>query len=222
MRELSQLIDHHESAWPMVQTWINEASVSVEILPADRALGDAALIATQVTTRSPMGAIVRNTAGILIDNGWLRVLGAGGNTRFQRSLPVWNQGRSENFLLVADDAVGGFFAINGGAFGDDLGNIYFFSPDSLEWERCNLGYSQFLEWAMSEHLSKFYETFRWKNWESEVRRLTGDEAISVYPFLWAEGPPIEKRHRGTIPVSEQYDVQFDFRRQLSEPKNTHV
>lgn len=215
MRELSQLIDDNEPAWPLIQSWINKATASVQIIPVDRSFGEAALLATQVTTRSPMGSIIHNTAGIFIDNGWLRILGAGGHARFRRSLPEWNYGRSENFLLIADDALGGSFAINSGAFGDDLGNIYFFSPDSLEWEACGFGYSQFLIWAMSKQPNEFYKMLRWKNWESEVTPLTGDQAISIYPFLWAEGPPIEERHRETIPVAEQYAVQLDLRRQLS-------
>src|SRR5262249_12270888 len=82
MRTLSEPIDRKEPAWPLVQEWIGDASVPVEVLPADAAAGDAALYATQVTTRSPMGAIAHEAAGIFIDNGWLRVLGAGKHPRF--------------------------------------------------------------------------------------------------------------------------------------------
>lgn len=39
--------------------------------------GETALLATQVTTRSPMGAVVYHTGGILVDHGWIRILGAG-------------------------------------------------------------------------------------------------------------------------------------------------
>ena len=88
MRALSELIDRKEPAWPLVQQWIAEATMLVEVLPADPAAGDAALYATQVTTRSPMGAIAHNAAGIFIDNGWLRVLGSGKHQRIQRSLCI--------------------------------------------------------------------------------------------------------------------------------------
>jgi hypothetical protein len=214
MRTVAELIDRKEPAWPLVQQWIGEASVGVEVLAADPAAGDAALHATQVTTRSPLGAIAQNAAGIFIDNGWLRVLGAGKHPRFQRSLPEWNEGRSNRFFLVADDAVGGFFAINGGALGEDLGNLYFYAPDSLRWEPCGLGYSQFLVWAMSEKLHAFYESLRWDDWASEVKHLSGDQAINIYPFLWAKGPPIQERHRGPVPVAEQWGLQLDLQRQL--------
>jgi len=36
-----------------------------------------ALVAVQVTTRSPMGAIIYETGGILVDHGWIRILGSG-------------------------------------------------------------------------------------------------------------------------------------------------
>lgn len=198
----------------MVQDWVANATVPVEVLGADSLAGEIALYATQVTTRSPMGAVAYNSSGIFIDDGWLRVLGAGKNPRFDRSLPSWNEGRSDQFYLIADDVVGGFFAINGGAFGQDLGNVYFFAPDSLSWEACGFGYSQFLEWAMSEKLREFYDSLRWEQWISEVMQLTGDQAIGVYPFLWAEGPPISERHRRPVPVEEQYALQLDIQRQL--------
>ncbi len=214
MRDLSELIDRNEPAWPLVQQWIAEASVLVEVLPADPAAGDAALYATQVTTRSPMGAIAHNAAGIFIDNGWLRVLGAGRHPRFQRSLPNWNETRSNRFYLVADDAIGGFFAINGGSLGEDIGNVYFYAPDSLRWEPCGFAYSQFLAWAMSEKLDEFYDSLRWDDWVSEVKQLSGDQVIGIYPFLWARGVPIKERHRGLVPVAEQWALQLDLQRQL--------
>jgi hypothetical protein len=118
------------SGWPLVKEWIQSAKNKVEILPANRTLADSALFQLQVTTRSPMGAITYFTGGILVDNGWIRILGSG-SRKLNRSIAAWNQGKSLNrfgeqpkFLLVADDAVGGFFAINGGALGSDLGTMY--------------------------------------------------------------------------------------------------
>src|SRR5436190_17512085 len=147
MRSLEELINVNEPALPLVREWVAQAVRPVELLPPspDR---DRALLQTQVTTRSPMGAIIYETGGILIDDGWLRVLGSG-HERLTRTLPGWNVGRSQDYLLFADDAVGGFFAINGGAFGTDLKAVYYFAPDSLEWEVLGVGYSQFIHWACS-------------------------------------------------------------------------
>jgi len=44
----------------------------------------------------------------------------------------WNQGKPAGLLLVADDVLGGFYALNGGAFGSEsLGKIFYFAPDNL-------------------------------------------------------------------------------------------
>jgi predicted hydrolase (HD superfamily) len=128
-RPLSELLNTDDPAWPLVQQWIADANKPVEVLPAPADAG-AQLEAAQVTLRSPMGAIVYHTGGLLIDHGWVRVLGGGGHPRMQRSLMGWNRGRtldddggnSTRLLLVGDDIIGGFFAINGGALGSTSSN----------------------------------------------------------------------------------------------------
>src|SRR5918993_653942 len=127
MRPVDQLINKTDPGWTLVQQWIDEAKNKVEVLPCDTTKAKDALYKTQVTTRSPMGAIVYSTGGLLVDGGWIRILGSG-SSKLNRTLPDWNKGKSfkefgeqASFLLVADDAAGGFFAINAGAFGDDAG-----------------------------------------------------------------------------------------------------
>lgn len=181
-----------------------------------------------VTTRSPMGAIVYSTGGILIDNGWIRILGSG-HGRLNRSLPDWNKGKSfkefgdnPSFLLVADDAVGGFFAINGGQFGNDAGKIYYLSPDNLEWEPLDLTYSDFLDFCFNNNLDDFYKGLRWTNWKEEVAKLEGNKVYNFLPFLWTkEGKDISKNTRKIISVEEQYDFNLYNRRQLGIEKNGH-
>src|SRR5258707_6347690 len=126
MKPIEQLINREQPGWPLVQQWLSEASNPVEVLPApDDAARKQALVETQVTTRSPMGAVIYETGGILVDHGWLRILGSG-HPRLPRSLPGWNRPRSyagsgvpPPFLLVADDVAGGFFAIDGGGLRAD-------------------------------------------------------------------------------------------------------
>ena len=212
MRPLSELIDTEDPAWPEVQEWIAGATNAVEVLPVNEADRGSALLAIQVTTRSPMGAIVYETGGLLIDHGWLRILGSG-HSRLPRSLASWNEGRTmlgegeqPGYLLVADDVVGGFFAINGGSLGPEMGSVFYFAPDTVEWESLDFGYSQFLFWCLQGNLAGFYESLRWPGWEQEISTLNGDQAISVYPFLSAKGPPIAERNRGVVPISEMYSL----------------
>ncbi len=206
MKTLEELINHEEPGWDLVRQWIAEASRPCEVLPQSEAHRGDALVATQVTTRSPMGAIIYECAGLLIDDGWLRILGSGKHSRLQRSLPEWNKNRSNGFCLVADDAIGGWFAINGGGLGADAGNIYYFAPDTLKWEPCGFAYSQFIVWSLGSKLDAFYENFRWAGWQDEVRELSGDRTFFFYPFLWAVGPSLAERHRGTVPVEETYGL----------------
>ena len=210
MRTIDELIDTTNPAWPMVETWIRNARNQTEVLTASEPQRGEALVATQVTTHSTLGAIIYETGGLLVDSGWLRILGSG-HPRLPRSLPDWNAGRTvvepgapPLFLLVADDVVGGFFAINGGGLGGAQGNVCYFAPDRQEWEDLDRGYTDFINWCLSGDLELFYSGQRWAGWEAETVGLAGDRAYSIYPPLWAQGPPIGERSRGAVPVAELY------------------
>jgi hypothetical protein len=214
-RSLLELLNTDEPAWPLVQTWLREATNPVEVLPpSDPARGDA-LVATQVTTRSPMGAIIYETGGLLVDHGWLRLLGSG-HPRLPRSLPEWNRGRSWRegvesppFLLIADDVVGGFFAVNGGGLGEEVGQVHYFVPDGLAWDSLGAGYTDFLLWCLGGDLAGFYADYRWPGWEDEVKSLPGDRAFSIYPPPFTRGPAFGERHRGAVPLDELYRLYVD-------------
>lgn len=214
MKQLDELINLDEPGWLLVQQWLAEATNHVEVLPPPNdACRERALLDTQVTTRSPMGAVIYESGGIFIDHGWLRILGSG-HPRLTRSLPKWNftrtmteAGQAPPFLLVADDAIGGFFAIDGGGLGLEQGKVCYLAPDTLEWECMGMSYSEFLVWCFEGDLAKYYESLRWPGWEAEVKVLQGDEAFCIYPFLWCGGPPIAERVRSAIPIAETYAFQ---------------
>jgi hypothetical protein len=118
--------------WVLVRNWIEKATNGVAVLPCDSSAAYDALYKIQVTTRSPMGSVIYFTGGILVDSGWIRILGSG-NVKLNRSLPDWNKGKGISefgekpfFMLTADDAVGGFFAINGGGLGSNFGKVYYY------------------------------------------------------------------------------------------------
>ena len=221
MRKLEELINTKDPGWPFVQQMIDSATNQLQILPADSSRANDALLKIQVTTRSPMGAIIYNTGGILVDHGWIRILGSGCTT-INRSLPDWNKGKSIQefgqipaYLLIADDAAGGFFAINGGAFGKDMGKTYYLSPDRLVWEPLNLTYSDFLYFCFNNDLNEFYQNLRWTNWTKDVVKLDGDKVFNFYPFLWSkEGKDIIKNSRKKIPVDEQFQFNIESRKRL--------
>ena len=159
-----------------------------------------------------MGAVIYETGGILVDHGWLRILGSG-HPRLNRSLPSWNLGRSvprsgqhPPFLLVADDVVGGFFAIDGGGLGLEPGKVCYFAPGSLAWESTHQGYSEFVNWCLQGDLAMYYEDVRWDGWQKEVQTVRGDQALMMLPFLWCAGPPIAERSRRPINIVEIYGL----------------
>ena len=133
IRTVDELINKTDPGWTLVKDWIKSAKNKVEVLSVDTYIkAKDALYKTQVTTRSPMGAVIYMTGGILIDDGWIRILGSG-NAKLSRTLPDWNKGKSfkefgetPSFLLIADDAISGFYLLNGGGLGKDLGKVYYF------------------------------------------------------------------------------------------------
>jgi hypothetical protein len=225
MKKVEELINVTEPGWELVSEWINLAKNKVEILKVDNEKAKESLFKIQITTRSPMGAIVYQTGGILVDNGWIRILGSG-NEKLNRTLPDWNFGKTITefgkptpFLLIADDAIGGFFLLNGGGLGKDVGKIYYFAPDTLEFEPLDLSYSEFLDFCFNNDLEKFYKDFRWTNWKADVEKLNGDKVYNFVPFLWTkEGKEINKNSRKVVPIEEQYSLNMDFRKQLGIDK----
>jgi len=221
LKKTEDLINTKEPGWPFVQRMIDSATNQVEMLPCDTNRAKDALFKTQVTTRSPMGAIIYATGGLLVDRGWIRILGSG-SKKMNRSLPDWNKGKSfkefgdaPSYLLIADDAVGGFFAINGGALGKEKGKVYYLSPDRLVWEPLNMTYTDFLYFCFNQDLNKFYEKLRWANWQKDVLKLGGNKVFSFYPFLWTtEGKDINKNVRNKIPVEEQFQFNMENRKRL--------
>lgn len=225
MRPVEELVNNTAPAWRYIKQWIDTAKNKVEVLPADESKAKTALFNTQVTSRSTMGAIVYETGGILVDNGWIRILGHG-HASLNRSLPDWNKGKSfkefgesSPFLLIADDAVGGMFLVNGGGLGPDAGKVYYLSQDKLEYEPTGLSYSEFILFCFNADLEEFYKGLRWKNWREDVVKLKGDQVFSFYPFLYTkEGVDINKVSRTIVPSEEHYNFTMNARKQLGITK----
>jgi len=220
MRELETLIDNIDPGWVLVKEWIDSAKNRIEILPADAAKSKEALYKTQVTTRSPMGAVVYMTGGLLVDDGWIRILGSG-SEKLPQSLPDFNKGKTlteygqGSFLIIAYDVLGGFFLLNGGGLGTDLGQIYYLAPDSLEYEALGVTYTNFLLFCFNNDLDEFYKGYRWANWREEVSVLNGDRVFNFAPPLWTEeGSRIEANSKRAVPVDEQYFLNIDLRDQF--------
>lgn len=212
---IDQLLNLSDPALPLIEEWIARSPHRCEWLApaADR---EAILLALGVSTRSVLGAMAYESGGLLIDDGWLRLLGSG-HPRLQRNLRDWNQDRAQGAMLVADDAAGGYFAINGGSLGEDVGALYYWAPDTLRWEALEIGYSDFVEWALSERLGPFYQDLRWDGWQRELPALGADQCMRFYPFLWTAEGSINTSSRRAVPVDEHYRLSLELAQQLDGP-----
>ncbi len=216
-KKLEELIEG-ESGWEVFQDWMNNSQNSVEILPATQEAKESTLIDMQVSTRSLFGSIIYKTGGILIDSGWIRILGSGCE-RLPRSVADWNRdclkiGMFEMpYHLMADDITGGFFAYDAGGLGN-RGSMFYFSPTILQWEDLELTYPEFVHWLMNGmNIDDFYEGMRWDDWQQDLAKLPGDRAMLYLPFLFsvsaqqANGKDIFERK--SVPVKELFEMYVE-------------
>lgn len=187
------------------------APYPVEVLPAEPSRASACLAALEITTRSWLGAVVANAGGLLVDHGWLRVLGSG-----HEGLPdVPTESDPQTGLVtVGYDVMGGQFAwlqTEPGA----KPTVHYFGPDDLEWLDLEQGYGEWLYAVLAGSLTRFYETLRWPGWEAEVAALALDQAISAWPPPFTkEGKGLATVSRKAVPLAQAVSFYQDMARQL--------
>lgn len=222
-RELNELIDVEDPAWPLLLQELSGTDVPVEVLPGDPAAGRAALLQLQVSARSNLGGIVLNCGGLLVDGGWLRIFGSpsGGGLPGMAEVnampsafdPAWRPGAG---LVVAHDVLGGVFALNGGDPREAgrpgaPGEIIYFAPDALGWEALGAGHSAWLSWIFSGGLQEFYAGMRWDGWRSEISVLDGRQGLSFFPPLWSAEArqDVSATSRRAVPMAELLGMSRD-------------
>lgn len=210
MKSLDELLDP-QSAWLVLKEWFTQATNRYEILASYPENAGKELHGMQLPTRSPLGAMIYETGGVLIDYGWLRLLGSG-NEKLPRGVFEWNFGKTFEasgeqppYLLVADDILGGYFAINAGGLGDKIGQIYYYHPKKAEWQCQNLSYSEFLGWALMGDLNDFYADLRWQNWQTDIANLNGSQ---VYNPETKTSVPVERHYQATFNADDKYSFGY--------------
>lgn len=224
MKSLRELVQVDDPAWPEVQRLISRCPHPVEVLEPDTDHREHVLLTMQNSLGSTLGAVIWHTGGVLVDHGWLRILGSGCR-QLQRDVLHWAahlgwwsaRDLPPRAPLVAEDVLGGLFALNWGQIDPDTGlnEVFYFAPDALAWECLHAGYSAFLSSMLSGGTAEFYRELHWDGWESEVSRLGSDQGVSVWPPPWTkEGKDLSRVRRRPVPIREIVDVQFDIARQL--------
>ena len=221
MDSLETLLDLKDPAWPLVQTWLEDAEGRVEVMPRAPAMSEATLLHLQVSTHSVLGALAYETGGLIVDQR-VRVLG-GGNADIRASLASWNGGGTEGVVVerglvrVGYDVFGGVFALNGGALGPADGMVHYFSPDALAWEALGVGHSAWVNWLLGEEaqLARFYEPFVWEGVDTELARIAFDDALSFVPPPWSkEGAELATVSKRVVPARELVAMMMELSKQL--------
>ncbi|MEY9851880.1 hypothetical protein ABH923_001558 [Leifsonia sp. EB41] len=194
--------DADESVWPAVVRQVREASVEVEVLSVDAFRAHAVGHELPLTQHSTLGAIAANTGGLLVDSSWLRILG-GGSPGLPSLAEENSGGRAQSHLVVAFDALGGRFAIDGGGLGVAAGEVCYWGPDTLAWSGIGGGHSAFVAWALAGGLAEFYGSLRWTGWQDDTRSLRADQGWTLYPPPFSrEGQDANAVSRAVVPLAE--------------------
>lgn len=208
--------DANTPAWSALEQQIRDSTIDIRVLPFPWN-GQDLLRALGVTERSTLGALVAHTGGLVIDQGWLRILG-GGHAKLPDLVEAnaIRDAAPPPFLLIAHDALGGQFAIDGGGLGISPGEVCYFGPDTLTWTSIGVGHTAFVNWALAGGLNDFYADLRWAGWEREVAALRLDQGLSIYPPPFTtEGRDLGSTSRRPVPLTELTDFYADMARQLA-------
>jgi Protein of unknown function DUF2625 len=221
-KNLEDLIDMSDPMWPHIQQWMENSPNRIEIASRDKKKASQILVDFQLSTHSSLGAVVWESAGIWVWNGFLRVLGSG-DSEMISGLQEWNQPEvfSEtgfsplSVTLVAHDILGGFFAWNHhGPLGKNE-NIFYFAPDTLQWEDMEFGYTNFIQWAMVGDVQQFYTPFLWGTYETDVSQIDSEHGVSFWPMLWDQQTTIDKKSRRIVPQKELWRLHIYMAKQLA-------
>lgn len=201
-----------QSAWAEISALVATAPYPVTVLPADAQRAAASLATLGISTRSWLGAVVANCAGLTIDHGWLRVLGCG-HERLQDVATQMDPDAGR--LAVAFDVMGGQFVWSR-ARPDVPPTVHYFGPEDLAWQDLELGYGDWLHAMLAGAMTQFYDGgLRWPGWEAEVASVALDQGISTLPPPWTrEGKDLSSVSRKPIRLAELVSVHQDVARQL--------
>lgn len=132
--------------------WI-VASKDTQFLPAENAKAEINILnKLELTDRSILGCLIKDLGYIICANRHIRILG-GKNPHYRSFFDVnalyTGTGLLKGVLIIADTSNGGLFALKcDKSNGATLGEVLYLPYGSLLWERLDIGYSDFIKWAI--------------------------------------------------------------------------
>ncbi len=146
----------------------------------------------------------------LIINGYLRLC----TSKIQEVNALVQAHYPGNKLVVATDVFGGIFAISNGDFDGPDPCIWYYAPDTLQWENLNIDYDHFLQWAFSAALAQFYEPFSWDGMEALLCAMDESQGVLIYPFLWAKECDLTTATKQAVPFRELVEQNVAYQTKL--------
>jgi hypothetical protein len=202
---LQELTTVDDPAGPLLREWLDSGDVDTTVLDVEPGRRDQCLVGLQVTLRSVLGALAYETGGIIVDHGWLRLLGGGHGAlpSLYEALGLDDASTAPEYVVLGWDVVGGVFALDGGGLRGVKGHVCYYAPDALQWEDLEFGHAEFVRWALTGGLLIFAGDLRWEGWESQASEVPLDEVYLSDPPLWTpEGQEIDEAQRRHVRVDE--------------------
>ena len=164
-----------------------------------------------IDENSILGQVIINTGGIFIEN-YIRLFGSG-DEKNSYNIYKYNLELKKYFyndmIIIGDDVFGGIFSLN-----KEKNTILYFAPDTLEWEDLEITYKDFIKYASSEKIDKFYKLYKWSTFQEDIKEIKFNEGILIYPFLWSNECNIEKAKKDIVPFSELLQINMEFRKKF--------
>ena len=180
---------------------IEKSKSEIIVLPVDSEKVEKAKSIYKLNDKTSLGEIVTLTGGIICDK-WVRIFGSGDIDFVEKNAFL----KPFGMIVVAEDITGGLFSINA----ENM--VYYFAPDTLEWEELDIKYSDFVFFFVlgGESVAKFYELCRFDNWQTEIKNIKSNEGLLYVPFLWSkESKEAEAVTPKIVPIDEIQKLQLE-------------
>ena len=160
-----------------------------------------------------LGTLAYETGGVSVAEGLVRLLGSGNSRSLLQTAEVAGcplGGGYPDVIIVADDVLGGLFALNGGRFGaNGQGEVFHLAADDTVWVSLGVGHADFVAWCLTGELAQLYGPLTKLDEYETLPRPAFDATYSFYPFLWTQEAKDGRPSVRVVSADESLNVRLD-------------
>ena len=191
-----------------------QGSFNEVVLEREGALSLDMLRKMGIPEASTIGQVMLNMRRLIV-SGYLRVHGSE-IPQISEMVKKYHPG---NKIVVATDIWGGIFAIGNGDFSGDTSIMWYYAPETLQWESMDITYAEFIPWVFTPKFEEYHMSFMWKDMEEMLETLSADQGVLIYPFLWSKECNLMTATKKAVPMEELIALNADYEKKLyGEPK----